>query len=216
MCSQRPSSPPASTSSNHAPSIRSPSTQQHAPTTPSGLREAQTIATSPDDVRSFDGADPVLRSSGSHPTHLGTDTDDDSIDGRTHGSSGGGSKPVTETTALLKKTFEFVTGHPHAGPCDHGTFSPQVESQTGSVRSGVGGSASPNGEGSEGETNKSMFSSFLENVGMKNGHGGKKKTSTTNWVAERHGITNTITLYVLPTRFFIRNCTQFDLALADL
>ena len=40
-----------------------------------------------------------------------------------------------------------------------------------------------------------MFGSLLENVGMNNG-GGKKKMSTTNWLAERHGITKTTSMYV--------------------
>jgi hypothetical protein len=39
-----------------------------------------------------------------------------------------------------------------------------------------------------------MFSSLFETVGMKNGSGGKKKMSTTSYLAERHGI-DTRTMY---------------------
>lgn len=105
---------------------------------------------------------------------------------------------MTETTALLRKPFELISHPAHSGPCDHGTFSPRP----GSVRSGYGygfGSSPPRSQ--EGESSKSRFGSFLENVGMRNG--GKKKMSTTNWLAERHGITNTTTMYVwsLPSLF---------------
>jgi hypothetical protein len=40
-----------------------------------------------------------------------------------------------------------------------------------------------------------MYSSLLGTVGMKNGSGGKKKMSTTSYLAERHGI-DTRTMYV--------------------
>jgi hypothetical protein len=222
MSSRRPSSPPAAsashsrTSSINSSGLRSPSIQQHAPITPSGLREAHTIAGSPEDVRNFERADAPSSSEPSprtYPTHPDTDpaAEDGAVDGGSHGFSGLGSRAVTETTALLKKPFEFVTGHPHTGPCNHGTFSPRLESRAGSVRSGLGsfgGSPSANGESSEGERSKSMLSNFFENIGMKNGTGGgKKKMSTTNWLAERHGITNTTSMYVFTDWHFLhRSC----------
>jgi hypothetical protein len=211
MSSRRPSSPPtASASHSRNPSInssglRSPSIHQHAPTTPSGLREAHTITGSPENVRHFEEGDAPSSSEPSpntYPTHLHTDpaAEDDAADGETHGFGGLGSRAVTETTALLKKPFEFVTGHPHTGPCNHGTFSPRLESRACSVRSGLGGfggSPPANRESSGGERSKSIISNFFENIGMKNGTGsGKKKMSTTNWLAERHGITNTTSMYV--------------------
>jgi hypothetical protein len=212
MSSRRPSSPPptgASHSRTNSPGIRSPSIQQHAPINPSGLREAHTFG-SPEDVRNFERPHPPSSSEPSpntYPTHLDTDpgADDDAVDGRTHGFSGLGSRAVEETTALLMKPFEFVTGHPHTGPCNHGTFSPRLESRAGSMRSGLGGfggSPAAHGESSVAETNQSMFSNLLENVGLKNGTGGgKKKMSTTNYLAERHGITNTTSMYVPPVHF---------------
>ena len=211
MSSRRPSSPPAASpshsraSSINSSGLRSPSIQQHAPITPSGLREAHTIAGSPEVARNFEDADAPNSSEPSprtYPTHLDTDpaADDDAVDGGIHGFSALRGRAVTETTALLKKPFEFVTGHPHTGPCNHGTFSPRLESRSGSVRSGLGGfggSPSANGESSEQERSKTAFSNFFESIGMKNGTGGgKKKMSTTNWLAERHGITNTTSMYV--------------------
>lgn len=137
-----------------------------------------------------------------YPTHLDNDPEaDDEIEGRRQGFVGLGGKAVTETTALLKKPFEFIAGPAHSGPCDHGTFSPRLESRAGSVRSGgFGGSPSANGESSGAERNKSIFANIFENVGLKNGSGGgKKKMSTTSYLAERHGITNTTSMYVMST-----------------
>jgi hypothetical protein len=135
------------------------------------------------------------------PTHLDTDpgADDDALDGRTHGISDLGSRAVTETTALLKKPFEFILGSPHAGPCNHGTFSPRLESRADSVksgRSGFGGSPPLSGRPESSEGRSSIFGNLLETMGVRNGSGGKKKMSTTSYLAEQHGITNTTTMYV--------------------
>jgi hypothetical protein len=70
-----------------------------------------------------------------------------------------------------------------------------------SVRSGYGfGYGGTPTRDQEGEGSKTIFGSFLGNVGMRNG-GGKKKMSTTNWLAERHGITNTTSMYVFPLSY---------------
>lgn len=205
MSSRRPSSPPSAPGpSSREPSIRSPSILQHAPITPSGLREAHTPGSSPEDTRRNSyGADDDFTSRPStaepsprsRPTHIdfepGADGADDDEE-RLHGLADIRHKFATETTALLKKPFEFAAGHPHSGPCDHGTFSPRLDSRAESVRSGYGfGGSPPRGRGQEGS--KSIFGSLLENVGMRNG--GRKKMSTTNWLAERHGITNTTSMY---------------------
>jgi len=210
MSAPRPTSPPSATSQTL--SIRSLSAaQQHAPLTPSGLREAHTIAGSPEERRHVDSTGTDAAPSGSnpspntYPTHLDTNpgVHDVAIDGRADGTHGIGHAPlqaVTETTALLKKPFEFMTDSPHAGPCNHGTFSPRLESRAESVRSGrsdsgFGGAPRRRENVEEGES--SMFASFLENIGVKNGSGAvKKRMSTTNWLAERHGITNTTSMYV--------------------
>ena len=216
MASRRPSSPARSGSYSRNLSInssgtRSASVQQHAPMNPSSLREAHTAFSHPEmrnTERPDDAPSSFEPSPNTSPTHLDTDpgADDHGPDGRAYGFSGFGSRAVTETTALLKKPFEFVTGHPHAGPCNHGTFSPRLGSRAGSVRSGLGGfggSSPANGESNEPETNMGIFASLLENVGLKDWTRGrkKKKMSTTNYLAERHGITNTTAMFVAPILF---------------
>lgn len=200
---------PTSSDSNRTPSINQ-AAQQHAPTNPSGLREAHTLSQSPESLRDagVSGSRTAVSSSNpspnTYPTHLDTDpaADDDAIDGRAHGFAGLGSRAVGETTSLLRKPFEFATHTAHAGPCDHGTFSPRLESRTGSIRSsndfGFGGSPPRGSRETSGESSSSMFGSLLEGIGLKNGTGaGKKKMSTTQYLAERHGVKNTTTMYVL-------------------
>jgi hypothetical protein len=182
----------------------------HAPVIPSNLRESQTISTSPEDThKSSAGEDGEGRSSpfqdkvpsssepspNTYPTHLDTDpaADDDALDGKTHGTRDLIGKAVDETTSLLQKPFEFLLSSPHEGPCGHGTFSPRADS----IRSAdndydYGGTARPGRDSGEGS--RRMFSSLLDTVGMKNGSGGKKKMSTTSYLAERHGI-DTRTMY---------------------
>lgn len=186
MASRRPSSPPSTSgASSRDSSVRSPSILQHAPVTPSGLREAHTISSSPEDLRHTDSAGGESRQTSAEPSPRTRPTHIDfepAADG------------ATETTSLLKRPFELAAEHPHSGPCDHGTFSPRLESRAGSFRNEYGFGGSPP-QGQEDGGSKSTFGSFLENVGMRNG--GKKKMSTTNWLAERHGITNKKFMYVL-------------------
>lgn len=160
------------------------STTTHAPTTPSGLRESETIAISPVDEDNASSSHP---SPNSDPTKL-VDTDpaadDHAFDGRTHGTKDLARKVVDETTGLLQRPFEFLLSSPHEGPCGHGTFSPKAAS----IRSSDYGESPRAGEGSRGR-----FSSLLETVGMNNG--GKKKLSTTSQLASQHGIKNTATMY---------------------
>jgi hypothetical protein len=166
-----PTSP--SRSSSRAPSINSPSVLQHAPLTPSGLRETHTFFGSPEDT-----------------TAMPSDTAE--REGRTRGFGEARRQLADERTSLLKKPVEIVPPPAHAGPCNHGTFSPRIESPSGSLM-GFGGP--PQGSDAEAGSSKSMLSSLLENVGLKNG-AGRKKMSTTSWLAERHGITNTTSMYV--------------------
>lgn len=201
MTSRRPTSPP-SASSSRTPSVRSQPTpaQQHAPLNPSNLREAHTLSISPEDRRAAETDTAPSSSEPSphtHPTHLDTDpsAEGDAVDGGTKGESSFG-KAITETTALLRKPFELIEHAAHPGPCNHGTFSPRLESRAESIRSnyGFGGAAPGYGTSDEAEGSESMFGSFLKSVGLTNRSARKKKMSTTNWLAERHGITNTTTM----------------------
>ncbi|RDW69252.1 anti-sigma factor antagonist SpoIIaa [Coleophoma cylindrospora] len=189
MSSRRSSSPPS-----HPASIRSQSqaAQNHAPLTPSGLREAHTLSLSPEDTQSLhsqtapSSSEPSPRMQPTHGQH-----DPDARDGEINGS--GGSRAVNETTSLLRRPFELVTGHVHDGPCNHGTFSPGLESRPESTLSDYGfGLGSNNGEQS------SLVGSLFENIGFKNGPGTtkKKKMSRTDALVEQHGIKNTKTMYL--------------------
>ncbi|KAL3423930.1 sulfate transporter [Phlyctema vagabunda] len=190
---------------SRSPSVRSqtlPGGQSHAPINPSGLREAHTFPQSPEDSHNMsatgggDGPSSSATSPRARPTH--TRTDSDAADDGTKDTAIG--RAATETTALLKKPFELITGHIHEGPCDHGTFSPRLQSRAGSYRDndyGFGGSPGTR-EGSIAE-NSGIFGSFFENLGWKNTSNGvgKKKKSTTSYLAERHGIKNTNSMYLL-------------------
>jgi hypothetical protein len=46
-----------------------------------------------------------------------------------------GTDSARETTSLLRKPFEIVVGNPHEGPCNHGTFSPDLASSVESIGS---------------------------------------------------------------------------------
>ena len=216
MSSRRPTSPLLSASSSRNPSIASQAANQHAPTTPSGLREAHTSARSPEDREGTPNMSMDVAPSSSEPspttspTHLNTDPGAEhvALDGKTHGFSDLGSKAVTETTALLRRPFDFLVSSPHEGPCNHGTFSPRVDSGAESIRSeqsglAFGGSPPGGRRSRSGEGSQNIFGSFLETVGMKDGSSRKKKMSTTSYLAERHGITNTTTMYATKFAIFL-------------
>jgi len=212
MSSNRPSTPPSARHSRTS-SIISQNPQHHAPQVPSSLREAHIVG-SPEDIRDSRGPDTAASSSdtspNTYPTHPNTGPvpdDDEDTEERSHRAGASGSIGASETTALLKRPFEFVSSSPHAGPCNHGTFSPRLESRPDSVRSGLSGhgfgGSPPRSAREAGGSRASTFSGFFENVGLKNGSGSsKKKMSTTSYLAERHGITNTTTMYVLRLECF--------------
>jgi len=61
-----------------------------------------------------------------------------------------------------------------------------------------------------------MFGSLLANIGVKNGSpGGKKKMSTTSYLAERHGITNTTAMYVWKTHGVLSKFLPSSASCAD-
>ncbi len=211
MSAPSPRNPTGRASRTPTPSI----THHHVPATPSGLRQSHTVATSPEDTRDatnsagIDEAEAAALSStepspNTYPTNMDNEPEEEQeldadADGTAQEESSLLTKGVNETTSLLRKPFEFVMGKPHAGPCNHGTFSPQLDSSAGSIRStnafgGRPGSVEERPGSAEGS--RSLIGSLLENVGVKNGSGGKKKMSTTRYLAERHGIKNTTSMYV--------------------
>ncbi|KAB8297943.1 hypothetical protein EYC80_001725 [Monilinia laxa] len=208
MTTSRPPGSPPLRASSRTPSLRGQSISQFTPTHPSGLRESYTLASSPETTRHFAGDATDNRTdenskndnepSSSHAPSTCPDTSagtDDDLDGHAHETSGFGSKITDETTALLRKPLELIGNDVHPGPCNHGTFSPRLESRSVSMRS-FGGSApvSPNasGEGSGG-----VIGGLLRALGMRNESAAKpKRMSTTSWLAEQHGITNTTAMYI--------------------
>jgi hypothetical protein len=211
--SSRSQTSPGSASSSRNPLISNQTVNPHAPITPSGLRESQTAHSSLEDIKSTALEDGEATRIGSvedkdkapssseaspntYPTHISTDpaAEDDALDGRIN-RAGDLSERASEFTPLLQKPFEFLLStSPHEGPCGHGTFSPRADSiRSGGSDYGFGGAPQVRGRPDSGE-GRSMFSSLLDTVGMKNGSGGKKKMSTTSYLAEQHGI-DTRTMY---------------------
>lgn len=175
--------------------------QQFAPLNPSSLRNSHTVSTSPEDTRhmsgegaSGGGMSSSETSPNTVPTHLNQEPEvHGNLDG-THEEDGFATRAVNEATFLLRKPFEFVAGAAHAGPCNHGTFSPGLQSRTDSIRSGYSGIGfgilpSADRPGSA-ERSKSLLGNMWETMG-KRPSVGKKKMSTTSTLAERHGIKNT-------------------------
>ncbi|CZT11218.1 related to sulphate transporter proteins [Rhynchosporium agropyri] len=201
MPSRRPPSPLAGTSANSSRNSSINQHQQHAPNTPSGLRASVTLARSPEDRADQQSTTTGRRTAASssepspktYATHLlsDPDTEQDSLDGFTQEPS---EIEPGETTALLRKPFEFAVGTPaHTGPCNHGTLSPRLESRTDSIRSGYSGygfGGSPPRRTDSGEARGGMFGNTF-------GSGRpQKKMSTTSYLAERHGITNKRMMYL--------------------
>jgi hypothetical protein len=183
--------PPRSSSptSSRTSSVRSQNLPQHAPIIPSGLREAHTMSQSPDDRRVGEDGVTVGTTASTSKSHASAEADlaDDTADATTSllgniRQTASGS--ATEITSLLRQPIEFITGHAHPGPCDHGTFSPQPGSKAASIREGRGdfGGAYPGGRSSP------------RGVSAEPNGNGIKKMTTTEWLAQQHGITNTRTM----------------------
>lgn len=197
--SQRSTSPPSNPSSR-PPAGRSPRILQHAPITPSALREAHTLSGSPEEPLSL----PVdaTHSSNSRPRHSGSSSrgQTESGNGTDDDAEGDGAREtiaahraVSETTSLLRRPFEIINDPAHAGPCNHGTFSPRMESPEGSILS-FGGNPPANQGNYVEDVTSSFLSSLLSKMGMKDQR--RKQPSTTSRLAEAHGITNTTSMYV--------------------
>ena len=200
--SPNPTSPPSASSdaSSTQHPIRSPGILQHAPITPSALRETQTLSGSPEEPRSPHGHVPDTapshpESSRTRPALVDTDhgTNGDAGIEHSQGSIAAQRTAAGERTSLLRRPFEIVNDPAHAGPCNHGTFSPRIESSESSVL-GHGESSSANYSGDGEDSPSSFLSQLLSKVRINAKR--KKKISTTSRLAEAHGITNTTSMYV--------------------
>lgn len=212
--------PPSPSKKSFPPPSSSQTSQSHAPLQPSGLREAHTLVTSPDEISYSGPSSQSRKPSSAHPSPNTRPTqadgdepnEDEPLLSRLHLGELP-SKVATETSALLKKPFEIIKPHAHEGPCDHGTFSPRLQSRPQSVRSvgsGYGfGGAPPLRSGrvdsgdAASDRDRGVFGGVLEGIGLRRNtqdsprgstRSHKKKMSTTSYLAELHGITNTTTM----------------------
>lgn len=213
-----PSSEASSSTHSRSASVNSLTIHQHAPLTPSGLRETQTLSVSPDDTRDERAeASGSEISPGTSPAQVGGDHRIDSVpklptitaegedsedEDHKRRNEGGpahenisllgqfGEEVARETTSLLRKPIEFVTHHAHSGPCNHGTFSPQPNSRAASIKGNDGNNNDSNGSGSRG-----IFGSIADSL-VGSGSNVAKKMSTTARLAEEHGIKNSSVMYV--------------------
>lgn len=212
------SSPPSHSMSV---SVNSSAIHQHAPLTPSGLHETQTLPVSPEDTGEDkaetsgfecsprhspalvgrDGAEsipnvPAIVAKGQETEaglHREHNEEDEETSGaqtslwRQFGISAG--ERARETTSLLRRPIEFVTGHAHPGPCNHGTFSPQPNSRAASIRS-----SDSNKNDTIGSNSRGIFGNIAD--GLVGGGPIAKKMSTTARLVEEHGIKNSSVMYV--------------------
>jgi len=215
-----PSSEASSSTHSRPASVNSLTVHQHAPLTPSGLRETQTLSVSPNETRDehaeASGSEISPGTSPAQVGHIGRDSvsklptipaegedeDDEDHERRDEGGpayentsllaqfGARADDVVRETTSLLRKPIEFVTDHVHPGPCNHGTFSPQPRSRAASIRSSDG-----NKNGANGTESRGIFGSIANSL-TGSGSNAPKKMSTTARLAEEHGIKNSSIMYV--------------------
>jgi hypothetical protein len=215
-----PSSEAASPAHSRSASVNSLTINQHAPLTPSGLRETQILSVSPnetvDEHAEASGSEISPGTSPAQVGHFGRDSvsklptitaegedeGDEVHEGHDKGRPADENRSLLgqfgaradevarETTALLRRPIEFVTNYAHPGPCNHGTFSPQPNSRAASIRSSDGNKNGRSGSGSRG-----IFGGIADGLAS-GGSNVTKKMSTTARLAEEHGIKNSRTMYV--------------------
>ena len=181
------SSPPRTPSvqSGH---VRTNSSQGFAPSNPSGLREAHTLSQSPEDI-STNAPRGTGSSNRTRDSSPGPEPFPKAADGNYRDES---RSTADEATSLLRGQLDLPTGCVHPGPCNHGTFSPRLQSRAGSISGDSSGASGYDRR----ERTDSMSLSFL-GLPLKSGNGHKRKTSTTASLLERHGISNKTSMYVI-------------------
>ena len=179
----------ASNSSRNS-SVHSQIRSQHAPLIPSSLRNFHEPQPSPEET--------LIR--GVMPRDAGSQPMDDAFAGAHEGTASAEiiENEVSAYTHLLGRRRH--SSHAHPGPCDHGTFSPRPATRDSSVsysssrlnfRDTFG---SPEwGDSHLAEPGGSSGLAGLVEEGLM---GGKKKMSTTHWLARRHGLRHTKSMFV--------------------
>ncbi|KFY70162.1 hypothetical protein V499_09399 [Pseudogymnoascus sp. VKM F-103] len=88
-----------------------------------------------------------------------------------------------ESTPLLQRPLEISSERAHEGPCDHGTFSPNMISRPASIKSQ---------ETTDSARDRGFFRSVAAGIAPSN----NAKRNTTARLAEEHGLTLNKTMYV--------------------
>lgn len=181
--------------SNTPPNSNSSNSHNHAPSTPSGLRQSYTAGSGP--------SSPELPRPG--PSRTASAASSSQL------------RPASESTALLGDAF--YNEHAHEGPCDHGTFSPRPASPTASLpyQNNVSqlGSRAPS-PGASSENSLPIIDSVVAFVSAKGAPDWRKrwarrmKSKTmhrSSELAERHGVEDSAFMYVsyyLPCLIWMR------------
>lgn len=190
---------------------------QHAPVEPSRLRESVVPSTSPDARMGTAGSrhadEPDVHDDGIRPSlpHLSSAQTDGSANTEPRGDFRSPFIPSARTRLLDHENWDAASGCGSEN-CKHGSYSPRARSpQRGYVNYGsIGGIDGP-------EYPHESFGGRMPNVeedgvhsifgdtfadGLLGGRG--SRMSTTRWLAERHGVKQSRTMYVLPKTWSFR------------
>lgn len=190
--------------------IRSQTPNLHAPARPSQLREAHTLSSSPDqgDAGSSNSnaqstpSTPAAEQTGPQTPNIADkdkDTASNSPEIQSQSSPSHSREPrhwlgrppklaaegSRESTPLLQRPLEVSSEQAHEGPCNHGTFSPNIISRPSSIRSQ---------ETTDSARDRGFFRSVAAGIAPSN----NVKRNTTARLAEEHGLKLNKTMYVSP------------------
>lgn len=205
----QPQPPPASSSSNPSSPAHSRASSQtsqsrgagyagYAPVTPSNLRESQTASSpsSPENVRMDPKSDypqdesedhlPALEQDGIHPTN----PENASIYSDVSATHNGGAVDSSVEPDLRSRLLDHQNGNRNNGTFSRPMFGRNYESID--SRSGFGGTHHNDG-GSGTVSPHAIFGDAITD-GLMGGPG--NNTSTTSWLAKRHGIVHNRAMYV--------------------
>ncbi|KFX92381.1 hypothetical protein V490_05419 [Pseudogymnoascus sp. VKM F-3557] len=189
--------------------IRSQTPNLHAPARPSQLREAHTLSSSPDqgeagssnsNAQSTPSSTPAAEQTGPQTPNIADkdrDTASNSPEIHSQSSPSHSREPrhwlgrppklaaegSRESTPLLQRPLEVSSEQAHEGPCNHGTFSPNIISRPSSIRSQ---------ETTDSARDRGFFRSVAAGIAPTN----NVKRNTTARLAEEHGLKLNKTMYV--------------------
>ena len=188
---------------------RARASSQHVPLTPSRLREAvprspeEQMTPSPSHDRASDTeysplSSPTLRPEHSQPSTTQSPVNDDEEEDQVQGNI---VEPTQKETNARTRLLEDYHRGAACGSrnCDHGTFSPRVRSSRNSISSShdFGGrfGASIGEDGGDSDHRRGILGDTFVG-GLFGGSRRDKQMSTTQWLANKHGLTNQRTMLV--------------------